>query len=68
MTEIAERSCIQCGETGEQALLERCRICYRYFCGDCAHRARGVRFCSERCGLEYIYGDSDDDDVDPTEE
>lgn len=63
MTEIAERNCVLCGEHDETMALERCRICYRYFCGDCAHRVRGVRFCSERCGLEYIYGDSDDDDA-----
>ena len=68
MAEITERVCMHCGEAGETSILERCKICYRWFCGDCAHKGMGQRFCSERCSLEYIYGDQgeDDDDFDPT--
>jgi hypothetical protein len=68
MHELSERVCTHCGDPGESKMLERCTICYRWFCSDCSYKGAGRRFCSERCSLEYIYGDlgEDDDDFDPT--
>lgn len=52
--------CIGCGASGETVVLERCRMCFKNFCGDCAHRTRGARFCSEACGEFYMHGDEED--------
>lgn len=57
-----DRVCARCGADAESAPIERCRMCHSYFCADCAHKAMGNRFCSERCGVAYAYGDSDDDE------
>lgn len=62
MTEERERVCSGCGASDDAATLERCRMCYGYFCSDCAHRGLGQRFCSDRCSMEFFYGDSGDDD------
>ena len=58
-----ERVCIRCGDTEEMAHLERCGVCNRYFCPDCAHRASGRRFCSPDCARAYWFqGEESDDD------
>ncbi|HEY0372915.1 MAG TPA: hypothetical protein VGD79_12995 [Thermoanaerobaculia bacterium] len=60
-----ERVCITCGNTDDQARLEQCHICYRFFCADCAHRAGfGRRFCSTECGRAYYFTGEPDDDED----
>jgi hypothetical protein len=66
-----ERVCIGCGDTDEQAVLEACSICRRFFCSDCAHRAGfGRRFCSPECSRAYYFSgeDSDDDETLESEE
>lgn len=57
-----ERVCIGCGVGEELAILERCTICHRAFCPDCAYRSAGRRFCSVECARGYFYGESDDDE------
>jgi len=63
MSSIQERKCIGCGDTEELARLERCPICGKDVCPDCAHRAVGRRFCSPDCARTFFYGDLDDDDA-----
>jgi hypothetical protein len=66
MPETTERVCVKCGQTDEQARLEQCQVCNRFFCPDCAHRGgQGRRFCSPECGRAYYFtGEPDDDDED----
>ena len=50
------------------ARLERCPICAKYFCSDCAVRGAGRRFCSPDCARNYFFhGDEDDDENDAGE-
>ena len=68
MAESSERVCVGCGDTEDQAHLEHCPICMRWYCADCAHRAgQGRRFCSADCARTYYFGDADDDEADPDE-
>ena len=69
MSSIEERVCVGCRATEETVSLERCTVCARWFCGDCAQRATGRRFCSAECARAYFWGDQDDDreDVDDAE-
>lgn len=67
MSSTAERICVGCGDTEEKARLERCGVCFRYFCSDCAHRAiGGRRFCSDACARAYYFHGEPDDDEDDT--
>ena len=68
MTSAEERVCLGCGETDDLSRLERCPVCTKYFCPDCAHRAQGRRFCCKGCSQAYFYdGDSDDNQNDDGE-
>ncbi len=62
MSSTYERSCVSCGSSEQDARLERCPICSKHFCPDCAYRASGRRFCAENCARTYNYGESEDDD------
>jgi hypothetical protein len=65
VTESYERSCVGCGLSEEEARLEPCSGCGRYFCSDCAHRAGfGRKFCSEACSRAYYFSGETDDDED----
>jgi len=67
MSEAYEKACVGCGQSEEQARLEPCSGCGRWFCNDCAHRAGfGRKFCSAECSRAYYFsgeGDDDEDDV-----
>lgn len=54
--------CNVCGSTSELIQLERCRMCFKWFCTECGYRQSGRRFCSENCAQIYFYGDMDEDE------
>ena len=65
VTESYDRVCRGCGQSEEQARLEPCSGCGRYFCNDCAVRAGfGRKFCSADCGRAYYFSGEIDDDED----
>jgi hypothetical protein len=57
-----DRKCIACGDNEEMAQLEKCPVCGRDFCTDCAYRALGRRFCNPQCARAFFYGDADDNE------
>jgi hypothetical protein len=57
-------ACTACGDSDEMARLEKCPVCGKLFCPDCAYRATGRRFCNPDCARTYFYGDIDDEDPD----
>ena len=62
-----ERQCKGCGDTEEQAHLERCTVCGKWFCPDCSFKQTGRRFCSSACARDFFWGETGDDDEDDTE-
>ena len=54
------RTCVACEASEEIVVLEKCRMCFRFFCPDCAHKTRGARFCSVACGEMFMHGDEDE--------
>jgi hypothetical protein len=59
------RVCVGCGQSEDVVRLERCPICAKLFCSDCAHRVAGRRFCSPDCARNfYFQGDEDDEHED----
>jgi hypothetical protein len=64
MSNLDERRCVRCEGSEEDARLERCVTCGKYFCADCSYRATGRHFCSAECARSFFYGDSDDSEHD----
>ncbi len=44
------------------AHLERCLVCGKWFCPDCAFKQTGRRFCSAGCARDFFWGDYEDED------
>jgi hypothetical protein len=62
---IETRVCVGCKSTEENERLERCVMCARDFCADCAHRAYARRFCSPDCARAFFFeGEEDTDEKD----
>jgi hypothetical protein len=68
MSFVEERRCAGCADTEEMAPLDRCVVCGKYFCPDCAYRAMGRRFCAQACSVQFYYGDTDDEDNLPADD
>jgi len=66
MSLFEDRRCAACETTGEAAFLERCVVCGKWSCPDCAYKAMGRRFCSQPCSVQFYYGEIDDDENDLT--
>ena len=62
MTSEYDVSCVSCGASDAIARLERCRMCRKSYCGDCAVRARGGQFCSRPCAEAFTFGDEDEEE------
>jgi hypothetical protein len=68
MSDVGERRCIRCSDPEESTRLERCAVCGKFYCADCAYRATGRRFCSAECARAFFYGEGDDDESDDVAE
>jgi len=68
MSFVEERRCVGCGDNEETANLDRCVVCGKCFCPDCAYKAMGRRFCSQPCSVQFYYGEADDEDILPTDD
>ena len=56
-----EKMCVHCGVTTATMQLEKCPMCFRYYCSECVFKGKGRRLCSERCANLMFYGGDDDD-------
>jgi hypothetical protein len=55
--------CITCrkDEAVEETLrLNKCPICFKQVCDDCAVRNFGRLFCSKLCSNQFFFGDDED--------
>ena len=62
------RICVGCQDPEENARLERCVMCARDFCPDCAHRAYARKFCSPNCARAFFFEGADDADAEDKEQ
>ncbi len=53
---MSDEVCAICAIEREAAQLQRCKVCHRIFCGDCAFSGRSGRFCSRECGDIFFFG------------
>ncbi len=51
--------CRICQASDDEKTLQKCPICFRYFCEDCAVNRGGRLFCSKQCADFYFYGEEE---------
>ena len=52
--------CESCGASEEDRRVQKCPICYKKFCEECAHPMSGRSFCSRFCAEYFFFGGEDD--------
>ena len=54
--------CHECGATDDETRLQKCPICFRYYCQEHNKSMSGRTFCSQKCAEYFFFADPDDDD------
>jgi hypothetical protein len=49
-----------CGASEEERRTQKCPICFKRFCEECAVSVSGRTFCSRFCGEYFFFGGEDD--------
>ena len=52
--------CVTCQATDQDRRLEKCPICFKQVCEECAIRSYGRCFCSKRCADQFFFGYDDE--------
>ena len=52
--------CLACKVTDLDVRLNKCPICFKWVCDNCANRAFGRSFCSKRCADLFFFEDEDE--------
>jgi hypothetical protein len=57
-----EATCRHCGKTDAETRVHKCPMCHKRACDDCGSRRGGKFFCTPGCGVEFFFGDVDEED------
>jgi hypothetical protein len=52
--------CVGCHSSEQELRLNKCPICFKWICDNCAKRSMGREFCSKRCADQFFFGDDDE--------
>jgi hypothetical protein len=52
--------CVGCHGSEQELRLNKCPICFKWICDNCAKRSMGREFCSKRCADQFFFGDDDE--------
>jgi hypothetical protein len=55
-----DAKCHACGKSLVEARLEKCPICFRYFCDEHGFARSGRPFCSRGCADHFFFSDPDE--------
>ena len=61
MEELFTKACLVCKKNEDEATLNKCPVCFRYYCTDHAHLMAGREFCSQGCA-RYMFSPDDDEE------
>ena len=58
--EAIRMECVRCQVNDQDRHLNKCPICFKWICDDCAHRSMGRCFCGKQCANEFFFGDDEE--------
>ena len=53
--------CTQCKKEDPRANHQKCPMCQKVFCEECAYRRSGRDFCNRFCAEYFFFQDEDED-------
>lgn len=62
LSEAKNPTCTHCGAGESDRPLQRCPICFKWFCDEHGHDMSGRAFCSSHCAEYFFFADPDDQD------
>jgi len=54
--------CVACQVSDQDSRLNKCPICFKWVCDNCAVRSFGRVFCAKKCADQFFFGDDEDGD------
>ena len=57
---FAAMECLTCKVTDLDVRLNKCPICFKWVCDNCAIRSFGRMFCAKMCSDQFFFGDDDE--------
>jgi hypothetical protein len=57
----AKKQCAICKKSGEEIKLQKCSICFKPFCEECAFTMSGRQFCGHFCAEYFFFAQPDED-------
>jgi hypothetical protein len=52
--------CVACNVDDREIRLNKCPICFKWVCDNCAVHAFGRLFCARKCADAFFFGDDDE--------
>ncbi|MBI4161572.1 MAG: hypothetical protein HY509_03905 [Acidobacteria bacterium] len=52
--------CAHCAAKPPKAELQKCSICFKWFCQECAYKRIGRDFCSRTCAEFFFFEDEEE--------
>ena len=52
--------CVGCAVDDRENHLNKCPICFKWACDNCAFHSFGRLFCSKKCSEQFFFGDEDE--------
>jgi hypothetical protein len=51
--------CVHCGKNDTETSLQKCPICFKWYCEEHSYSMSGRSFCSQFCAEYFFFGEED---------
>ncbi len=52
--------CVTCKKSDAETRLQKCPICFKYYCDEHGYSMSGRKFCSQFCAEYFFFAEPDD--------
>lgn len=57
---VNDPQCVTCQRTDQETDLQKCPVCFKYYCGEHTVNYSGRTFCSKHCADYFFFADDDE--------
>jgi hypothetical protein len=59
LEDFFKRECVTCNRDEDEVSLQKCAICFRFYCTDHGYTMSGREFCGQRCARYFFFPDEE---------